>query len=75
VQARRGVVGCSMPMHGDVTRVEQERREGDGRTGSGLTGADTGAAQSCPPQPCLGGDGAVRWPGDDAVVFKRSSGT
>jgi hypothetical protein len=40
---------------------EQEQREGNDRTGSGLTGADVGAARSCLPQPCLGGDGAVRW--------------
>jgi hypothetical protein len=45
------------------------------RTESSLTSVDAGPARSCPPQPCLGGDGVVRWPGDGAVVLERSRGT
>jgi hypothetical protein len=45
-------------------------------TGPGATspGAYAGAALPHPPQPCLDGDGAVRRPGDGAVVLGAEQG-
>jgi hypothetical protein len=37
--------------------------------GAASPGAYAGAALPYPPQPCLDGDGAVRRPGDGAVVL------
>jgi hypothetical protein len=42
--------------------------------GAASPGAGTGAALPRPPQPCLDGDGAVRRPGDGAVVLGAEQG-